>query len=60
MRSPADSLPLAALLVLAACGGEHQPAPEAPEPRIVTMDELVVAVKKNLGRGTLVNVWATW
>jgi len=48
------------LLVLAACGGEHQPAPEAPEPRIVTMDELVVAVKKNLGRGTLVNVWATW
>ena len=45
---------------LAACGSESQPAVPAPEPRVVDMAQLEVAVQQNLGRGTLVNVWATW
>lgn len=46
---------------LAACGGEPAPPPAStPEPKIVTLQELEAAVKQARGRGTLVNVWATW
>ena len=49
---------------LCACGAEPttQPAesPAGPEPRLVDLKQLAVEVKQNLGRGALVNLWATW
>lgn len=53
MRLLANPFGLCLGLVLTACSGGH-------EPRIVDMAQLDAAVKQNLGRGTLVNVWATW
>jgi len=53
-------------LALAACSGESRStaapvgATVSAEPRIVNLEELAAAVKQNLGRGALVNVWATW
>ena len=47
-------------LLLAACGSEQAAAPAAPEPSIVDLAQLQALVKQNLGRGALVNVWATW
>jgi hypothetical protein len=47
-------------LVLAACGGENAPAVAPPQARIVDMAQLDAELKQNLGRGTLVSVWATW
>lgn len=44
--------------VLAACAGDS--APPASAARVVALQELAAAVKQNLGRGALVNLWATW
>lgn len=50
--------------VLGACGAEPTTspaeAPAGPEPRFVNLQQLAVEVKQNLGRGALVNLWATW
>lgn len=60
MRSLANPLGYG-LLALAACSGERPPSPATGvAPRVLEMAELAAAVKQNLGRGTLVNVWATW
>jgi hypothetical protein len=52
---------------LAACRGEHGSpsgsgpgAAATPDPEIVALDELAARVERARGRGTLVNVWATW
>lgn len=53
------TLPL--VFLLTACGREQAaPAATALDVRVVQMQELVALVKSNLGRGALVNVWATW
>jgi hypothetical protein len=52
---------LGLVLLSGACGGESARAPAAaPETRLVDLEQLAAAVKQNLGRGALVNVWATW
>jgi hypothetical protein len=60
LRPAANPFGLCAVMALAACSSESQPTPAALEPRVVDMAQLDAAVKQNLGRGTLVNVWATW
>jgi hypothetical protein len=60
------ALALLAGVAAAACGGGTDSPPQgpapvtAPEPRLLRLDELEVAVKRNLARGALVNLWATW
>ncbi|MEZ5964788.1 MAG: hypothetical protein R3F56_13160 [Planctomycetota bacterium] len=52
-----------ALLGLGLANGCGEQAPEsvaAVAPLAVDVQQLAAAVKQNLGRGTLVNVWATW
>lgn len=45
-------------LAVAGCGGKSEPA--RVEAKVVDLEQLVAAVRANLGRGALVNVWATW
>lgn len=47
-------------LPLAACNSAREPIVRVAEPRSVDLAGLEAAVKQNLGRGTLINVWATW
>lgn len=55
----AGALPL--VFLLAACSREQAaPATAQADIRVVRIQELVALVKSNLGRGALVNVWATW
>lgn len=46
--------------VLSACGAEPTTQLAGPAPRFVELQQLAVEVKQNLGRGALVNLWATW
>lgn len=46
--------------LLGACGNHPAAPPQGPEPRFVDLQQLAVEVKQNLGRGALVNLWATW
>jgi len=48
------------LLAPSGCRGEAAPAAARPPARTVDLDQLAAAVQQNQGRGTLVNVWATW
>jgi len=43
-----------------ACGPEPAAQDPGPEPRLVDLKQLAAEVKQNLGRGALVNLWATW
>jgi hypothetical protein len=58
-RSPTPALALAAVLAAGACSETPDAAPP-PEPRLLSLTELEVAVKRNLQRGALVSFWATW
>ncbi len=46
--------------LLGACGAEPGAPPAGPRPRFVDLQQLAAEVKQNLGRGALVNLWATW
>ena len=48
---------LGTALSLGACQRGREPL---VQPQIVDLAQLEAAIKRGLGRGTLINVWATW
>lgn len=60
MTTRAPVLSLLGWLALSACGADAPQPVAASKPVILDMAQLDAQVKQNLGRGCLVNVWATY